>query len=100
MAENTENKTLMIPFVASESSMDRLERSNKRMFIIIVFLIIGLVISNGIWLYNWMQYDYVDTFEVDVGAEGDGIANYIGDDGDINNGGTCEGNTTSNENEA
>lgn len=27
MAENTENKTLMIPLVASESSMDRLERS-------------------------------------------------------------------------
>lgn len=97
MAENTENKTLMIPLVASESSMDRLERSNKRMFIIIVLLIIGLVISNSIWLYNWMQYDYVDSYEVDVGAEGDGIANYIGDDGDINNGGT--GTSTTNENE-
>ena len=95
MAENTENKTLMIPFVASESSMDRLERSNKRMFIIIVFLIIGLVISNSIWLYNWMQYDYVDTYEVDVDA-GEGIANYIGDDGDINNG---EGTSTTIENE-
>lgn len=95
MAENTENKTLMIPLVASEYSMDRLERSNHRMFIIIVLLIIGLVISNSIWLYNWMQYDYVDEFTtVDAGG---GIANYIGDDGDITNGENNEAGENPNE---
>lgn len=97
MANNTENNQLMIPYIAHESAMDRLERTNKRMFVGIIILIIAFLLSNAMWLYNWMQYDYVDTFEVDVESDGDGIANYIGDDGDINNGGT--GTSTTNENE-
>lgn len=100
MANNTENNQLMIPYIAHESAMDRLERTNKRMFVGIIILIIAFLLSNAMWLYNWMQYDYVDTFEVDVKSDGDGIANYIGDDGDINNGGTGTSTTNENEDEA
>ena len=98
MANTTEQ--LVIPYIAHESVLDRLERSNKRMFWVVVGLILAFLISNGMWLYNWMQYDYVDTFEVDVQSDGDGIANYIGDDGDINNGGEGTSTTIENENEA
>ena len=43
-----------------------------------------LFASNAAWLYCWCQYDY-SSDEVIVDAE-DGIANYIGNDGDIVNG--------------
>lgn len=95
MANNTENNQLMIPYIAHESAMDRLERTNKRMFVGIIILIIAFLLSNAMWLYNWMQYDYVDEFTtVDAGG---GIANYIGDDGDITNGTNNEAGENPNE---
>ena len=40
-----ENKEIVsIPFVAHESAMNRLERSNKRLCIIIIILIVGMFI--------------------------------------------------------
>lgn len=36
------NEIVMIPFVAHESSMNRLERANKRLWIIIIILIVGM----------------------------------------------------------
>lgn len=35
---------ITIPFVAHESAMNRMERANKRLIIIILFLIIGMFI--------------------------------------------------------
>lgn len=78
MADNTNNT---IPFVAFESALDRLERANKRYALIVIILIVVLAVSNGIWLWAWMQYDYVsESTEIETG---DGIANYVGSDGDI-----------------
>lgn len=78
MADNTNNT---IPFVAFESALDRLERANKRYALIVIILIVALAISNAIWLWAWMQYDYVSE-STDI-ETGDGMANYIGSDGDI-----------------
>lgn len=36
------NEVVMIPFVAHESSMNRLERANRRLWVIIIILIIGI----------------------------------------------------------
>ena len=62
------------------------ERIIKRLIIAIVISGFLLFASNAIWVYCWMQYDYTST-ESTVEIDGkDGIANYIGHDGDISNG--------------
>ena len=72
-----------IPYFAHEADMARMERSNKRLWIVIIIAIALLFVSNAIWLYEWTSYDMVlEGEEVDVNAE-NGIANYVGNDGDI-----------------
>ncbi len=39
---NNNNEVVMIPFVAHESAMNRMERANKRLIWIIVILILGI----------------------------------------------------------
>ena len=41
----------VVSFVAYESQGSRLERSNKRLFILNVILMIILLATNGAWLY-------------------------------------------------
>ena len=55
--------------------------------IIILVLIILLVGSNAMWLYAWNQYDYVDDY-TSIAVDDDSDVNYIGHNGDINNGST------------
>lgn len=69
--------------------MARSERTIKTLIKALVISIIALAVSNAIWLWAWMQYDYVDEgydlSTVTVDAK-DGIANYIGQNGEITNG--------------
>lgn len=81
-----ENK-MTVPYVAYESVLDRADRRDKRNMIIIILLIVLLVISNLVWIVVWNQYDYLDDYSVEVDS-GEGDINYIGNDGDINNGQT------------
>ena len=79
-----------VPFIVYESAQTRMERSNKRLVLALILSIIILFLSNLAWLWAWMQYDYVvdaeaTTNTVDIQAR-DGIANYIGKDGNIING--------------
>lgn len=39
---NNNNEVVMIPFVAHESAMNRMERANKRLIWIIIILILGI----------------------------------------------------------
>ena len=73
-----------VPYIVHESSMARMERQIKRGWIALIVAVCLLFASNAAWLYCWCQYDY-SSDEVIVDAE-DGIANYIGNDGDIVNG--------------
>lgn len=77
-----------VPYVVHEGILSRMERSNKRMLIALIIAVTLLFASNALWLYEWTQYDYCgDTTSKDVTLESkDGIANYIGNNGDINNG--------------
>lgn len=87
-----------IPYFAHEGMMARNERLIKKLIIALI-VTIGLVFaSNALWLYAWMRYDYMSTEttsskEVEVDAK-DGIANYIGNDGDITNGTDTSDNYT------
>jgi len=76
-----------VPYIAFEGMMARYERHTKRLIIALVITIILMFASNAIWLYEWCQYDYSDTDSTSVDLDAtDGNANYIGNDGDINNG--------------
>lgn len=77
-----------IPYIAFEGQMARNERHIKRLVIALVISIVLMFASNAIWLWAWMQYDYVDaeTAETVTMESGGGNANYIRDGGIITNG--------------
>lgn len=62
-------------------------RREKRLIAIIVLVIVLLVGSNIGWLVYESQFETTETVEeILVDAEDNGVANYIGNDGDIYNG--------------
>jgi hypothetical protein len=71
-----------IPYVAFESAQIRLERTNRRLFILCIILILLLLATNMGWLY------YENSFEDVVVTQdnANGYNSYIGNDGDINYG--------------
>lgn len=80
-----------VPYIVHESSMARMERQIKRMFIAVLVAVIALFASNAAWLYAWCQYDYVsESFEAQ--QDGDGV-NIIGG-GDVNYGTESESSQT------
>ena len=83
-----------VPFAAHESAVARQERQIKRMWIALIVAVTLIFASNAIWLYAWMQYDY-ESYEIT--ADGDSNANYIGQDGNIYNGGVNQGEKESAE---
>ena len=82
-----DNNVTNVPYIVFESMQARMERTIKRLIIVIIIVISMLFASNAIWLYVWSQYDY-SYEQVEVDSEGDGNANYIGRDlnGELNNG--------------
>ena len=61
---------------------------NRTIGILIAIVIVCICLifaSNAAWLYAWCQYDYSGEEIVTVDGK-DGVANYIGNDGDIVNG--------------
>ena len=80
-----DNERTTIPYIAFESALDKAERRERLLIFLIVFLISLLVLSNLAWLIVWNQYEYIEEdYAVRVDG-GSGTANYIGNDGDINN---------------
>lgn len=93
--ENNDN--IIISRYAFERMQAKDERNDKWRNFIIILLIVLLVATNVIWLIAWNSYEYVtDDYSVDMQAEGNGHANYIGHNGDINNG--SENNSTQTDN--
>jgi len=80
--ENNDN--IIMSRIAFERMQAKDERNDFWRNLTIIFLIILLVATNAMWLFAWHQYDYVDEdYSVDMNTGGDGDANYIGNDGDI-----------------
>ena len=76
-----------VPYVVHESAMARAERNLKRLWILIIILILLLVGTNIAWLVYESNFETVEeSEEITVEAGENGIANYIGNDGDIYNG--------------
>lgn len=59
-----------IPYVAFESAQIRLERTNRRLFILCVILALMLLVTNGCWIYYEQQFEDVVVTQ-DVKSDGD-----------------------------
>lgn len=79
-----ENRT-SVPYIVYESAQARAERRDKRFIVALIIITIMMFVSNICWLWAWSQYDYMGE-EITVDSKDGGNANYIGHDGDINNG--------------
>lgn len=93
----TVNGIADIPFVVYQATAARQERQIRRMWIVILFLICALIGTNIAWVvYENSFKDVVTSEEIIVDAQENGIANYIGQDGNIYNG--EDNNKESNQN--
>lgn len=48
-----------IPYIAHESAMARMERTVKRLWVLLIVVVVLLVASNGAWL--WYESQFEDT---------------------------------------
>ena len=87
--EKTETIDVSVPYVVHEATVARQERQIKRMWITLIVAISMIFLMNMAWIGAWTSYDYSSTTEeiiVEQDAQDGGNANYIGNDGVINNG--------------
>ena len=73
-----------VPYIVHEVAVARLERVIKRMWVLVILLIILFVASNGAWILYESQFEDVETTITQENE--DGYNKYIGNDGDIVNG--------------
>lgn len=83
-----ENQNIVVPYVAHESAMARSERHSKRLWIVILVLIVSLLGTNLAWIIYEAQFETVEESTVVEQENSNGDNNYIGNDGDINCGET------------
>lgn len=76
---------MTVPYIVHESAMARNERHIRRLVIALIVAIVMIFATNIAWLIVWNSYEYVGE-STEVSVEGEGNANYIGEDGEIING--------------
>ena len=81
--KKVQNATENVPYIVHESSMARIKRKIKRLWIAVIVAVCLLFASNAGWLLALTSYDYA-SYEAITDDGGD--ANIIGNDGDIYNG--------------
>ena len=69
-----EDKTAMIPYFAHEGEMVRMERMNKRLWILCIILILLLAGSNAWWVHYENQFEDVVTVTQESSTEDGGNA--------------------------
>lgn len=72
-----------VPYIVHESSIARMERQIKRLWIALIVAVCLLFASNAAWLYAWCQYDY-SSEETIYQQDGKGT-NIIGDSNEVDN---------------
>lgn len=76
--KKAQNAPENVPYIVHESSMARMERHIKRLWIAIILLIAMLVVTNGAWIWYESQWE---TIYQEVTQEADtGTNNFVGGD--------------------
>lgn len=76
-----------VPYIVHEGDMTRLERANRRLWILCILMFLALVVTNAGWIYYESQWEDVvttETYESDAGLGGVAISN---GSGEVNYGG-------------
>lgn len=47
----------------------RMERTNKRLFIVVIILVVSLILSNGAWLWYESQFETTSTTRIEAEQE-------------------------------
>lgn len=66
-----------IPYLAYESTMVRMERTIKRLWIILIIIVTMLVATNAFWIWQESQYEDVVTTTESYTAQSDNGGNAI-----------------------
>lgn len=66
-----------VPYIVHESAMARAERGAKRLWIVIILLIVLLVGTNGAWLWYESQFEVAETTTIEAEQDGSGV-NIVG----------------------
>ena len=74
-----------VPFAVHESAMARMERTIRRLWILLIVLVVLLVGSNALWIWYESQMETVEQTEVEMENES-GFVSYVGRDVSIYNG--------------
>ena len=83
--ENNKEEVAMIPYYAHEGEMVRMERMNKRLWIVVLVLIVALVGTNAGWILYESQFEdevVTETYESQADNNSNAILN--AGEGDIN----------------
>lgn len=83
-----------VPYVVHESDMARQERTIKRLWILLLVLIVLFVGSNAAWIYYESQWEVVQETEIEQDTDGGGNNYVVG--GDFN--GEAKGQSDKEEN--
>ena len=78
-----------VPYIVHESSMARMERQIKRLWITVLVLIVMLVATNGAWIWYESQFSDIETT---IEAEQDGSGVNIVSGGDLDYGAESKDN--------
>ena len=81
-----------VPYIVHESAMARAERSAKRLWVVIILLIVMLVATNGAWIWYESQFETVVTnteeYQVEQNTEDGGNNSSIIENGEVVDGDT------------
>ena len=84
----TENQNTVVPYAAHEIAIATSERHSKRLWIVILVLIVALIGTNLAWIIYNSQFETVEESTVVEQENSNGDNNYIGNNGDITYGKT------------
>lgn len=74
-----DKQVVMVPFFVHQEVTTRMERMNKRLWILCLILILALIGSNAAWIYYESQWEVVETTtitqDLDTGDGGNAIIN-------------------------
>lgn len=94
MEDKHNEDPIMIPYYVHEGMMARMERVNRRFWILCIILFLGLVITNAGWIVYESQFEDVVTETVESDSVwGDAYGTLVSGDGSTVNYGTREGDT-------
>ena len=83
----SEKEMVTVPYFVHEGEMVRNERTIKALIIALTAAIVLLFLSNAMWLYAWMEYDYsTEKYTIEQDNEGMNNVNINSTQGDVNNG--------------